>query len=145
MDTKNFLVAVDGSENSMIALQQAIEIAEKFKAKLYVIYVKNRNVPVVDSYLLEELIESNNRYSKAILDNAVKKVPDSVDVEGIMEIGDPADQILKLVKEKSIDMVIIGSRGLGTIEGKIFGSVSQKVIQDAKCCVLVCKKESKLF
>jgi nucleotide-binding universal stress UspA family protein len=59
-------------------------------------------------------------------------------VRSLLEDGDPAGTILRLAKELDVDMVILGSRGLGDVKGLLLGSVSHKVAHLAECtCVTV--------
>ena len=59
-------------------------------------------------------------------------------VEALLEIGDPADRILKCVDSEKIDCVIMGSRGLNDLKGLFLGSVSHKVANRAPCtCITV--------
>jgi nucleotide-binding universal stress UspA family protein len=52
--------------------------------------------------------------------------------------GDPAEEIINFAREKGVDMIMIGSRGLGQIKGMFLGSVSSKVCHVADCtCVTV--------
>ncbi|MOA44126.1 Stress response protein NhaX [compost metagenome] len=53
--------------------------------------------------------------------------------------GSPADVILKYAKSHDNDVIVIGSRGLGTIREFVLGSVSHNVVQNAKIPVLVIK------
>ena len=50
--------------------------------------------------------------------------------------GDYADEILEAAKEFNVDMIVIGSRGLGVLKRTVLGSVSQKVLHHANCSVL---------
>lgn len=55
-----------------------------------------------------------------------------------IEDGDPARHILALAEEVGADAIVMGSRGLGHLEGLLLGSVSHKVNQRSRCtCVLV--------
>lgn len=58
-------------------------------------------------------------------------------VEPVLEQGDPAQRVLHQVHERQPDLVVVGSRGLGTLPGLLIGSVSRKVLQGAGCPVLV--------
>ena len=59
-------------------------------------------------------------------------------VETRLESGDPADCIMRCVDERGIDCVVMGSRGLGNVEGLFLGSVSHKVANRASCtCITV--------
>jgi len=53
--------------------------------------------------------------------------------------GDPADEILRYANRNGIDLITVGSRGLGGLKGLFLGSVSHKLIKDAKCPCLVVK------
>ena len=59
-------------------------------------------------------------------------------VQALLEPGDPASTILRLAKGLRADMIFLGSRGLGNLEGLLMGSVSHKVTHLAECtCVAV--------
>ncbi|MDA9979804.1 universal stress protein, partial [Yoonia sp.] len=53
--------------------------------------------------------------------------------------GDFADEILEVAEEQNVDMIVIGSRGLGKFREAILGSVSQKVLHHAKQTVVIVK------
>lgn len=59
-------------------------------------------------------------------------------VTGTVEEGNPAKIILEVAESASVDMIVMGSRGLSDLKGILVGSVSQKVSQLSKCtCVTV--------
>ena len=59
-------------------------------------------------------------------------------VNALLEVGDPADRILKCIDRENIDCVIMGSRGLNELKGFFLGSVSHKVANHAPCtCIAV--------
>lgn len=60
-------------------------------------------------------------------------------VHTIVRNGDYADAILGAATEEMADMIVIGSRGLGTVRGTVLGSVSQKVVHHAEQAVLAVK------
>lgn len=57
-------------------------------------------------------------------------------VKTMTVMGDNAEEILEAARRHSADMIVIGSRGLGTIKSTVLGSVSQKVLHHAHCAVL---------
>ncbi len=57
---------------------------------------------------------------------------------GLLDEG-PAGAILRYAEKNSIDLIVTGSRGLGGLKGLFLGSVSHKLIEDAKCPCLVVK------
>jgi nucleotide-binding universal stress UspA family protein len=55
-----------------------------------------------------------------------------------IEVGDPASTILSVAKNQGIDLIVMGSRGLGNLKGLLLGSGSHKVSQLSQCtCVTV--------
>ncbi len=59
-------------------------------------------------------------------------------ISHLLEAGDPAKTILRVAEDRGVDMVVLGSRGLGDAEGLLLGSVSHKVAHLAPCtCVTV--------
>jgi nucleotide-binding universal stress UspA family protein len=51
--------------------------------------------------------------------------------------GDPADELLNIAEQDKVDVIVIGSSGKGFIKRKVLGSISNRVVQNAKCSVYV--------
>lgn len=66
----------------------------------------------------------------AALDHGVGKI-----VKRIVD-GEPVDQILDIAKSENVDLIVTGGRGLSTLKGLFFGSVSQKVAQHSPVACL---------
>ncbi len=60
-------------------------------------------------------------------------------VESVVAPGDPAQQIIELAEKNRCDFIVMGSRGAGPLRGALLGSVSQKVLNNSKCPVLIVK------
>jgi len=60
-------------------------------------------------------------------------------IKTAVRMGDYADKILEAADEMDVDMIVLGSRGLGMIRGTVLGSVSQKVLHHAKQTVVAVK------
>jgi len=59
-------------------------------------------------------------------------------IETMIEEGNPTARILKIAKDNSADMIVLGSRGISDLKGLMMGSVSHKVSQMAECtCITV--------
>ena len=137
--TKNILVPVDGSKNSEDALDKAIELAEACGAKLSFLYVANINQLAINACLTDAILDSVTKAGDVILERAMDKVPAGVEKEAFSETGSPAVVILDFLEEHPVDLGVMGSRGLGVVKGVLLGSVSQYVVEQAKCPVLVVK------
>ncbi len=66
-------------------------------------------------------------------------VPEGVKHEEVFEIGSPGPALLEFADDHHIDLIVMGSRGLGPIKGIFMGSVSSYLVSRAKCPVLVIK------
>lgn len=136
---KRILVPVDGSESSDRAIDQAIDMAEVCGAKLDFLYVANINQLAINACLSDAILEAVTKAGNVILDKALEKVPDTITAEAFSETGSPAVVILDFASSENMDMIIMGSRGLGVVKGVLLGSVSQYIVEQAKCPVLVIK------
>jgi len=145
---KKILVPVDGSDHAKKAVQYATDIALKYNAGVHLIHVVSEpKIPeeLLD-YVREEHISESPSYvylekiGQRIMGRAEKEVQDKgiKDVHAVVVQGDPADKILDYAQKAGIDMIFMGSRGLGKIKSIVLGSVSNKVCQMADCtCVTV--------
>ena len=136
---KKILVPVDGSESSQHAFGKAVELAVALKSKLVFLYVANVNQVAVNSCLSTELLEAVNKAGDVVLTHAEENTPEGVETERILETGSPAPTIVDVAEDKGVDLVVMGSRGLGLVKGVLLGSVSQYVVENAKCAVMVVK------
>ena len=136
---EKILIPVDGSESSERALGKGIELANALKAKLIFLYVANINQLAVNSCLSTELLETMNKAGDVILTHAEESAPEGIEMERIMETGSPAPVIIDVAEENGVDLIVMGSRGLGLVKGVLLGSVSQYVVENAKCAVMVVK------
>ena len=135
---KNILLAIDGSDNASRAAKLAGDLARETKAKLWLVTAFDP----VPSYLgepnFQQAVNSRLKAGGAILKAALQdvgKIPGELKTE-ILE-GPAAEAILKVVKTRQNDLIIMGSRGLGTLSGILLGSQSMKVLHHAPCPVLV--------
>ncbi len=136
---KNILVPVDGSDSAIRAAKIAADLAAACQAKLMFLYVANINQLAINACLTDAILDSVNKAGDAVLNQALAEVPSGVEVEPFSQTGSPAVVILDFLEDHPIDLVIMGSRGLGVVKGVLMGSVSQYVVEQAKCPVLVVK------
>ncbi len=122
---KKILVPVDGSVNGCKAVDEAIFVAGKCKASLDFVYVAsniNKDIP-----------------SHIVFDRIWEKIPKDLKATKHVETGNIAKAILHTAEAEDVDMIIMGSRGLGLFKGALIGSVSQKVVEESKIPVMVVK------
>ena len=135
---KNIVVAVDGSDNALRAVEQAAMLAQLSPdAKVEVI-----SVIAIDVYsdMVYDPIEAHGEAQREILEGASAILSDAgINHEIVLLHGRPADEIIRYAEESGADLLVMGSRGLGALREFALGSVSHKVLTHAKCPVLVVK------
>ncbi|MBQ1621593.1 MAG: universal stress protein, partial [Selenomonas sp.] len=108
-------------------------------AKLNFLYVANINQLAINACLSDAILDAVTKAGNVILDRAMEMVPSGIDKEAFSETGSPAVVILDFATDKDMDMIVMGSRGLGVVKGVLLGSVSQYIVEQSKCPVLVVK------
>lgn len=149
------LVPLDGSEHSMRALDIAIQIAKKFKGKITLIHVYSVGVrpvvvpepaaftpgiPIMAPVEYSKVAEAVKEASARILAEGVEKAKaQGVDVETMLREGHTVHEIVRAAEEGGFNLIVMGARGISRIKEMILGSVSEGVIRNAPCPVLVTK------
>lgn len=137
---QHIVVAVDGSENAFRAAQEACKIA-KFKpdALVEIVYVvdfekvKNEMLHAGSTEALELM-----RHQKTVkIEQLYKR--EQMRYKTTILRGTPGPEIIKYVNANSVDLLVIGSRGLNSLQELVLGSVSHKVMKRVQCPVLMVK------
>ncbi len=133
------LLAVDGSEHGQHAADVAGELARAVKARDLLIVVAYEPIP---GYLgepwLGQAITARTAEAEQILQKAeetIGSVPAKINKEVIE--GSIAEAIIDVAATRKCELIVMGSRGLGRLQGALLGSNSQKVVSHAPCPVLI--------
>ncbi|HUH85289.1 MAG TPA: universal stress protein [Stellaceae bacterium] len=150
---KVFLVGTDGSEGGTAALRKAAELAATENAELIVLAVMPREIGFrteaeqVKEYAKAErlaggVVEAGLFVAENILEEARAFVGGRHDVAVtyISRAGDPAEEIVACARERSADMLFLGSRGRGPLGAFFYASVSRRVANLAPCTVRSCQR-----
>ncbi len=140
---EKILLAVDGSEYSDRALVKAKEIGTALNAEITILYVIEdiASFPYVSRGIdISSLREVFNEQGKKVLNAALELFKDYAGkVETLTKTGNPGGEILKVADEGDYTLIILGSKGMGVISRAILGSVSNKVVNNAKTSVLIAR------
>lgn len=134
------LLAVDGSENSIRATDEAVKIASLIPtSKIEVIYVAD--ITKVKNEVLHAQGKEELDYARRKRFSPIEEKIKSENVNYELKIlhGYPGPTIIEYANEEKVDLVVIGSRGLNTLQEMVLGSVSHKVVKKVNCPVLVVK------
>jgi nucleotide-binding universal stress UspA family protein len=156
----HILFATDGSNYSQRAAEYLLSFPLPMSASLHVIHVlppvplpvplsqawppSPEFAPPLMTYQTEdikEIVEQQDEQGKALLEQTTGLLKTSgIPTTYKLCRGDAATEIIDYIKTKQIDLVVIGSRGLGSVRGWLLGSVSRKIIHYSDCSVLVVKE-----
>jgi nucleotide-binding universal stress UspA family protein len=139
----NVLVPVDGSRNSMRALDYAVKQAKSSHANLHVLTVE----PPLDDYGMVGAYLSRKQHVKAMKARAaaiLQRSADRVQANNVtckvhMVIGDVPNSIVRTARRLKCDSIVMGTRGMGPLKDLILGSVASKVLHLARIPVTLLK------
>jgi len=135
---KKVLVATDSSENAQTAAEYASKLL-KYHPEAQVVLLNVYKIPNIREYDAHVSIENTLRQrSQGILDEAAGVFDtQDISVEKVSLPGDPGQVIAEYARENGFDHIIIGATGQSQLGALLFGSVARKVIQLARCPVIV--------
>jgi nucleotide-binding universal stress UspA family protein len=138
---KKIMVPIDFSENSPKVLETAVDVAEKFGAKLSIVFVVQTiedysgffvpHMPI--SQFEDELVQGAEKKMAGFLSENLKSdLPHSATVIK----GNVAEEIIEYAAHNNIAMIVMGTHGYKGLEKVLFGSVAEKVVKTSPCPVL---------
>jgi nucleotide-binding universal stress UspA family protein len=137
------LVPIDGSENSLRALNHGLFLSSKLKSKITILYVIE--VPpfvyIQSQKLINSVMIALEKEAKDIL-NIGKNLAKKYDIEPgmvFLEGGNIGSIIIDYDEKNNFDFIVIGSRGKGKFKHALLGNVSHRVLHHSKNPVLIVK------
>lgn len=148
---KKILVPMDFSKYSDRALNEAIDIAKKYGARIYLLHVIDEHIQQcsVDYRLSEGVVRKLQRNSIKASREKLQEESDEIkagkNVDIIFDVkeGVPAEEILSEQKKKGIDLIVMSSHGKTGLLKQLIGNVTDKVVKGATCPVVVVKPKSR--
>lgn len=140
MSFKKILVPTDGSEFTKYAVDKALELAKLSDGKVTALYVLDRSIyanspmdtAVINVY---DTLEKEGTFATGYVVEKGKEM--GVEVEEKLVEGSPSKVILQ--ESEGYDVIVMGTLGRAGISKLLMGSVAEKVVQNAKCPVMVAK------
>jgi nucleotide-binding universal stress UspA family protein len=140
---KTIAVGTDGSDTAQKAVDFALDMAERYKAK---IVFASAYVPVSESRLRKEQEDAPADIQWSInpseeVDATLRKVEEQAKERGIAYAsdarnGDPADVLVDVAADNDVDVLVVGNKGM---QRRILGSVPNSVSHNAPCSVMIVK------
>jgi nucleotide-binding universal stress UspA family protein len=142
---KHILIPVDGSEYSVKAIEAGKEMAKAFDSKVTILTVIpiefSRGLGGGNFMYVPMMSDAVPDFSDQILKDAKKPFEGmSIPIETVAKQGNIADAIVDYAHESDVDLVIMGSHGLGALKNRLMtGSVTTRVLHHIDKPVLVIK------
>ena len=165
VDVKNILYATDLSESARHAFAYAISLANLYKANLFLLHVLSDVSEFIDKSIVGYISESQweaikeshlqeakevmigKQRDRALISNILDQFSEKAKAdlgenaipsdEIIIKKGNPVTVILETADEKQCDLIVMGTRGRGTLADAMMGSTARRVIRRSKKPVLV--------
>ena len=155
MVTRTFVVGYDGSPEATHALDEVLSWLNPEGTKIIIVsiaqlYSKKNFLNILrvdfDIQLLddanEEIEQRTREFVNALRDKIAEK-HSQLNVLSITRTGDPREELVKVALEFNADAVVVGQRGLGPLERTILGSVSNHLVNNCPCSVIVVRHQHK--
>jgi nucleotide-binding universal stress UspA family protein len=140
---KHIMIPYDKSEPAKRAVEYGIDLAKKYNASISIVSCVLIQVPT-DPYFGAAYIET----TKLLREDATKAISNLEPMlreskipfkNEVLEVISITDSLISYVESHDVDLIIIGSRGLGGFKKLLLGSVASGVSQHSKCPVLIVK------
>lgn len=146
MQVRSILLPTDFSECGNYALSYATSLARMFGASIICVHVIEPIVPTVGYSGMTEPLPIAD-ISDQIEDSAERELPKfaeceecaGLDVEELIVHGDAAAEIVRVARERQVDLIVVSSHGRTGLGRILFGSTAEAVVRHASCPVLVVK------
>jgi nucleotide-binding universal stress UspA family protein len=132
---ERILLPTDGSEDAIRATEAASDLARRSGAELHVVHVWHDVRGFAHDFVKREL----RRQGQEILDEQVERIKASGGevANAYLRSGRTSNEVIALCKEIGAGLLVVGSRGLGTVRRILMGSQSEEIVHHAQVPVLV--------
>jgi nucleotide-binding universal stress UspA family protein len=140
---QSILVPLDDSAHAAAALDRAIELAKRGHTWLTLQHVIEppHPPPVGAPYVMGLMSPESKDEAEALLERAAARIPEGIPVHALVGHGHAADQILRRIECAGHDLVVMGTRGRGSIRSLLLGSVSRAVVRRSPVAVVTVHAE----
>jgi len=147
-DVKRILVVSSMTKSSKKAIHYGVSLSKKYGTELYVLHViyhpfgfdlEGWNLPIPS---LEEeykrIIKEAKEELDAVINHEKKK---GMSIKEMIREGEPAKEILEVVKEENIDLILMLAHSEWRLEHSLFGRITEEIIRKTPCSILLIKDE----
>jgi nucleotide-binding universal stress UspA family protein len=146
MQIRSILLPTDFSECGDYALPYAASLARTFGASILCVHVIEPMVPAVgysgmtEPLPLADITEQlQDSASRALPKIAEREECAGLDVQELIVQGEAAAEIVRVAKERNIDLIVVSSHGRTGLGRMLFGSTAEAIVRHSSCPVMVVK------
>jgi nucleotide-binding universal stress UspA family protein len=142
LEMKRILFPIDLAEDSSKIFPYVLSMANKYNSTIYLVYairdvyqwapgyISHPSADVLRRQAQEDSEKVMNRYCE-------EQLGGHLNCQRSIVLGDPVDEILKVIESEDIDLVVMGTHGRKGVSHAIFGSVAENVIKSSPVPVLI--------
>ncbi len=140
---KRILIATDGSAGAWAAVEEGVELAAEVGAEVVFVFVRH-DVPLLGDPWYQRRLTGQLAHAREALDRAEAAARESgVTFESEILEGDAAHCISDAAAVREVDLVVVGSRGRGTLASALIGSVSRELLTRSPAPVMVVRDRTR--
>jgi nucleotide-binding universal stress UspA family protein len=141
---KRILVPTDFSDSARHALAYGVSFAKEYGAEVLLLHVvENLTVGYASDLFpvpMAEVYEEISGYAKTELAKLGAEVrAKGIAARELVAQGKPSAEILRIAREETADIIVLGTHGKGLLDRSLFGSTTERVVRKAPCPVLTCR------
>ena len=140
---KTILCPVDFDDNSLVAIDKAVELAKHFASKVLLVHA----LPIVITFgeipPPAAMYEDQEKAARAKLEEIAKAKLGGLEHQSLLFVGDIINCILDAQKKYQPDIVVIATHGRSGIARVFLGSVAEAIVRKATCPVLTIREEGR--
>jgi len=140
---KHIMVPYDKSESAIRAFEYAMDLAGKYNANISIVTCISIQIPT-DPYFGTAYIETTRLLKEDAVKSTQSLEPKLKELKiqykmDVLEVVSITDTLTSYAESHNVDLIVMGSRGLGGFKRLLLGSVASGVSQHSKCPVLIVK------
>jgi nucleotide-binding universal stress UspA family protein len=157
IDYKSILFCTDFSEDANIAFLHALDLANKYNAKLHILHVPHSSYAysrdIVDEHVPEGNLGGETFFNEevekaaedALKEEYEKRLGDFKDYVYVIKTGAPDVEIIRYAKKNDVDVIVMGALGKAEQDRLVHGSTVANVSKYAHCHVVAIRNPAKQF
>ncbi|MBE2282013.1 MAG: universal stress protein [Prosthecobacter sp.] len=136
---RKLLVPTDFSDSARVALETAVEMQRHSGLEVLLLHVAEPAYQGLRVQTAELHSQMRHEAAEMLKKLAVELFPDAAKVRVLVKDGRPAEVICQTAKEEQVDAIVIPTHGHSGLKHALLGSVTDKVVRQASCHVLIVK------